>query len=178
VKQSSYAWSRSYALQALVDLDARDALVFTRIPACQHLHFLQMACEKIAKAHRCLGGAEPKTLMHSHGFAAKVLRQIARELLRRSAFAGGLEVAHSGVEAMVRQVAREVDLLAPAVDDSGRRPDNCEYPWEDASGVLHVPAEHTFGSLQMLHNHRAGTTFLKIVSLAAAELAGGLYATS
>jgi hypothetical protein len=137
-----------------------------------------MACEKISKAHRCLGGADPETLMHSHGFAAKILPQIARELLRRAAFAANLEVAHSSIEPMVRQLAREVDLLAPAVDDDGRRPDNCEYPWEDAGGILHVPAEHGFGPLETLHRHRAGATFLKIVATAAAELGSGSYAAS
>ncbi len=175
MKQSSYAWSRSYALQARVDLDARDALLLAPIPTCQHLHFLQMACEKIAKAHLCLGGANAKTLMHSHGYAAKVLPQIARELLRRSAFAGALSAAPGVIDAMVRHFAREVDLLAPSVDDGGRRPDNCEYPWEDSDGQLHTPSEHEFGSLGTLHKHRAGTTFLKIVGVAAAELASGSY---
>src|SRR5208282_551809 len=149
MKQSSHAWSRGYARQAQADLDAREVLLGATVPACQHLHFLQMACE-----------------------------QIARELLRRSAFAADLEVAPRGLEAMVRQLARKVDLLAPAVDDDGRRPDNCEYPWEDDGGALHVPAEHGFGPLGTLHRHRAGATFLKIVAAAAAELAGGFYAAS
>ena len=109
MKQSSYAWSRAYARQAQADLEAREALLGAPVPACQHLHFLQMACEKIAKAHRCLGGADPETLMHGHGFAAKVLPQVARELLRRSTFVADLQVKHVGIEAMVRQLAREVD---------------------------------------------------------------------
>ena len=95
MKQSSHAWSRAYARQAQADLDAREELLGATVPACQHLHFLQMACEKISKAHRCLGGANPETLRHSHGFAAKVLPQIARELVRRSAFAADLEVCAS-----------------------------------------------------------------------------------
>ncbi len=177
MKRSSYACSRSYALQAQADLKARESLLVAPVPSCQHLHLLQMACEKIAKAHRCLGGADPETLMGSHGVAANVLPQIARELMRRSVFAAGLAVAQGGVDAIVRQLAREVDLLAPAVDDGGRRPDNCEYPWEDAGGTLHVPAEYDFGSLETLHEHRAGATFLKIVIVAASELAGVAYAS-
>jgi hypothetical protein len=178
MKQSSFAWSRAYARQAQADLAAREELLGTTVPTCQQLHFLQMACEKISKAHRCLGGADPATLMHSHGFAAKVLPQIAREFLRRSAFAADLDVAHHGVEDMIRELAREVDLLAPAVDDDGRRPDNCEYPWESVGGGLFVPAEHAFGSLGKLHRHRAGATFLKIVTAAATELGGGAYVSS
>ncbi len=178
MKQSPYAWSRAYARQAQADLDAREALLNSGIPPCQQLHFLQMACEKICKAHRCLGGAEPETLMHSHGYAAKVLPQIARELLRRASFAAQLPVAQSQIVRMVQQLAREVELLSPAVDDNGRRPDNCEYPWEDAGGILHVPAEHGFGSLDALHRHRAGATFLKVVATAAEELGQGAYAAS
>jgi hypothetical protein len=49
----------------------------------------------------------------------------------------------------------------------------CEYPWEDAWGMLHVPAERGFGALENLHRHRAGSTFLKIVATAATELGGG-----
>lgn len=33
----------------------------------------------------------------------------------------------------VRNLSREIELLAPTVD-SLRRPDNCEYPWEDGTG--------------------------------------------
>ena len=120
----------------------------TAVPACQHLHFLQMACEKISKAYRCMGGTDPETLMHSHGFAAKVLPQVAGELLRQASFVAGLDEVHGGTMPMIRQLARETDLLAPSVDDDGRRPDNCEYPWEDNGGVLHVPAEHRFISLR------------------------------
>jgi hypothetical protein len=47
------------------------------------------------------------------------------------------------------------------------------YPWEDAHGVLHVPAEDDFPRLEALHQHRAGTTFLKIVATAVMELGGG-----
>ena len=61
MKQSSCAWSRAYARQAQADLEAREALLDATVPACQHLHFLQMACEKISKAHQCLGGADPET---------------------------------------------------------------------------------------------------------------------
>jgi len=177
MKQSAYAWSRAYAKQARADLMAREALLWTDCPPCQHLHFLQMACEKLAKAHRCLGGSEPSSLMGGHGVAARVLPQIAKEMLRRAAFRSDLETAPSALVSMVRQLAREIDLLAPSVDDDGRRPDNCEYPWESADGSLHVPAEHNFGSLERLHQHRAGATFLKLVTVATAELADGAYET-
>jgi hypothetical protein len=78
----------------------------------------------------------------------------------------GRRVAHEAV------VVRLVDLLAPSVDDDGRRKNNCEYPWEDDQGVLHVPAEDEFPRLETLHRHRTGATSLKIITTAAVELAG------
>ena len=45
--------------------------------------------------------------------------------------------------------------------------------YEDAHGVLHVPADDDFPRLEALHQHRAGTTFLKIVATAVMELGGG-----
>ncbi|MGP0063486.1 MAG: hypothetical protein ACLQGP_07810 [Isosphaeraceae bacterium] len=38
-------------------------------------------------------------------------------------------------------LAREIEVLAPAVKRGGQRPDNCEYPWEDDAGTLHVPLD-------------------------------------
>ncbi len=176
MKQSSHAWSRAYARQAQADLDVREVLLGATVPRLSAPALSADGLREDLQSPPLPGRSHPETLRHSHGFAAKVLPQIARELLRRSAFAADLEVAPRGLEAMVRQLAREVDLLAPAVDDDGRRPDNCEYPWEDDGGALHVPAEHGFGPLGTLHRHRAGATFLKFA--AAAELAGGFYAAS
>jgi hypothetical protein len=44
-------WARAYAKQALSDLDARDELAIRGVQKCHRLHFLQMAAEKICKAH-------------------------------------------------------------------------------------------------------------------------------
>ena len=49
-----------------------------------------------------------------------------------------------------KRLGREIELLNPSVDDSGRRPDNCEYPWKDGLGKLHVPADYDFPSLKLL----------------------------
>lgn len=61
-------------------------------------------------------------------------------------------------------MAREIELLAPAVDDGGRRPDNCEYPWEAGSQVV-VPAQHRFHGLSVLKSP-TGSEFLKLLRLA------------
>lgn len=68
----------------------------------------------------------------------------------------------------VKNLSREIELLAPTVD-SQRRPDNCEYPWEDAQGSVIVPAEYAFTTLSLL-SEQAGQELLKIIPLAIDEL--------
>jgi hypothetical protein len=62
-------------------------------------------------------------------------------------------------------MAREVELLAPSVNDGGNRPDNSEYPWEDkAAGVIRIPAEFTFPNLGViLQPSGARTIILKLI---------------
>lgn len=48
----------------------------------QKLHFLQMACEKVCKAHLCLQpGADPKDYQSSHAYTAKNLGIIVKQQL-------------------------------------------------------------------------------------------------
>ena len=65
----------------------------------------------------------------------------------------------------IEQLVGEIDRLHPSVDDGGRRPDNCEYPWDDGAGNVLAPAEQTFPNLDLLTQH-AGRTLLKIIAVA------------
>jgi hypothetical protein len=169
---STAAWSRAFAVQAKADLAARDVLLLAdSLPICEHLHFLQMACEKVAKAHRCWDGKDPKNLL-THGVTEKVISLIAKQLFARGVLQDG--ASRKSIDS-IRELAREVELLAPTVKDGNRRPDNCEYPWEDSQGVLHIPAEHHFRKLDDLASHPIGGVFLKVVVTAVEELAGGFY---
>ena len=59
----------------------------------------------------------------------------------------------------IKRLCQELDFLAPATDDEGQRPDNCEYPWETgaSSGPARVivPAEHEFPVLSLLQSTEA-----------------------
>jgi hypothetical protein len=160
-------WARGYAKQAGKDFEAFDKLKgLDGVPDCQYLHFLQMACEKLCKAHLCGNGTEPDELQSSHAFIADPLPVVARQQYARL---GGREQRdHSRTLRQMRQLAREIELLAPTVTDGGRRPDNCEYPWEDG-GRLHVPAEYSFPNLNLLHQP-AGRLLLKLIPAAIDEL--------
>jgi len=133
-------WRIAYAKQARADLQAREVLARdVKVPACQHLHFLQMACEKICKAYLCGMGTDPGALQKSHAYISKPLPAIIREQLVRRRSAQPRWVLEA-----IRALARRIELLAPSVDAAGTIPANCEYPWEGRSGMVHVPAEHNF----------------------------------
>ncbi len=159
-------WHTAFARQAKSDLAAREALLSDRsLPDCHQLHYLQMACEKLAKAHLIAGGADPSTLQASHAYVAKQLPIIARHYLAREAHS---RPKGTWIISAISKLARQIELLAPAVDDAGRSPSNCEYPWRLPDGRIVAPSDHRFG-LSLLYE-RAGTTLLKIVRLATNEL--------
>ncbi len=79
-----HEWASGYLEQAKSDLDARAVLcVSPHLPVCHELHFLQMACEKLAKGYLCRNGSNPEDLQTSHAYLAKVLPVIFREYFIR-----------------------------------------------------------------------------------------------
>jgi hypothetical protein len=159
-------WARAFAVQADADLKARESLAaHTELPPCQELHFLQMACEKLAKAHLYYSGNPPADIQSSHGHTAKQLPAILRETHRRLKRA---RLEH-WLDEEVRHLAAEISRLHPQVDGGGTRPDNCEYPWTDAQGKVVAPAEHAFSNLALAKSY-AGRELLKLLRLAAAEI--------
>ena len=164
-------WQRAFARQARADLDAEEVLrTHGAMPVCQHLHMLQMACEKLGKAFLCRGGTPPDRLQASHAYIRKVLPVMAMHYASRQPsppLAGW-----SWEMASIRQLAGEIEVLAPAVTRSRARTDNCEYPWLDGSGAVRAPCDEVFGSIEgLLSSPRVGPLFHKILRGAAADLA-------
>lgn len=140
-------WSKAFARQAQADWRAYECLLRSgaefELAQTEDLHFLQMAVEKFVKAHlywhRTMGNLEQ--LQSTHAVIAKHLPTIFRALYGRYQQGG----RPSGIAMrMVRQISAELDYLHPNNDGGGSRPDNCEYPWKDVAGVIHVPSEHPF----------------------------------
>jgi len=63
VKPTPDEWGKAFAKQALADFDAWNELQDNpAVPSSQKLLFLQMACEKLCKAHLCKQpGADPSS---------------------------------------------------------------------------------------------------------------------
>jgi hypothetical protein len=158
-------WAEAYARQAEADFKTWERLQgLDGVPDCHRLLFLQMACEKLTKAHLCVQGTDPETLQSSHAYTAETLPIVLRPLIAQMK----LKKAR-WVNQHVKHIAQEVEVLAPAVKRGGQRPDNCEYPWKDEGGRLHVPLDWPFTPSGLLLAP-AGRTFLNLVEFAIAQL--------
>jgi hypothetical protein len=161
------SWVTAYARQARADYAAWGAIQRdARFPECHRLLFLQMACEKLCKAYLIDNGSDPYVVQTSHAYIAGPLP----ELLRKHLAASKQKLKQvPWVLEHARHLAREIEMLAPAVRRGGQRPDNCEYPWEDDTGVIRSPLDWTFPVSALLESP-AGRTFLKLVQAAISRL--------
>lgn len=161
-------WLKQYARQA--DADFRAWELLERHPEalaadCHKLLFLQMACEKLCKAHLIGQGTSPSSLQSSHGYIAKPLPVVIREQLVDSQ---PNPKRRSSIVEHVKRLAREIEVLNPSITRDGLRPDNCEYPWA-VGGQVKSPLDWTFHPLQLC-TVPAGRTFLKLVRAAINQL--------
>jgi hypothetical protein len=153
-------WAKGYARQAGADFETWSLLQGNEaVPTCHKLLFLQMACEKLTKAHLCQAGSDPQRLQTSHAYVAKNLPIVLRQQMVVS---GANLKGAPWIPQHAKHLAQEIEMLAPAVKRGDQRPDNCEYPWEDAGGELHVPLDWSFAPANLLVAP-AGRTFLKLV---------------
>ncbi len=138
----------------------------SRVAECHRLHYLQMACEKIAKAYRLRDtNAALETAMNSHlGFTHFMNQFLGSAAMRRRY--RGRENALIQARQAANRLAREIEKLAPAVDRH-RSPANTEYPWADGERVV-VPCKYTYGNLSLL-NERGGVNLLKFIRIALDE---------
>jgi hypothetical protein len=143
-------WANAYARQSRSDFTVFEAFP-TAMPdgeLCHRLRYLQMACEKIAKAYRFRDTSTPmEVLLTSHVAFFKCIENVLRspEIKRR----------YNSRSAELRRllgragsVAREIERLAPAVDRD-HSPQNTEYPWEDGDNVV-LPCQYSYPNLDML----------------------------
>lgn len=154
-------WTRAFARQADADLRAWE--LYEKYPdmvaaECHKLLFLQMACEKLCKAHLLQCGDSPETIQSSHGYIAGPLPIVIKAQL---VYMGTASKKMEGVISNVRRLAGEIELLNPAVRRDGRRPDNCEYPWKAGDKVV-SPLDWTFHPLALV-GEPSGRTFLKLL---------------
>lgn len=158
---STEDWVLGYARQAAADFEAWERYEkhpVALVADCHKLLFLQMACEKLCKAHLVKSGRAPEKVQRSHRFKGHLCVVIRQEV----SFASDEPRKLRNTMVYVKHLANEIELLNPAMQRVGHRPDNCEYAWEDGGRVF-SPLDHTFIPLRLV-DQPAGRTFLKLVS--------------
>jgi hypothetical protein len=154
-------WALAYARQADADFKAWE--LYEQHPEavaaeCHKLLFLQMACEKLCKAHLIQAGTSPEFLQASHGYIANPLPIVIKQEIIST---GQSPKKMQGLLTLVRHLAEEIEVLNPAVRRDGQREDNCEYPWE-AGDEIRSPLDWTFHPLRLV-TVRGGPTFIKLL---------------
>ena len=130
---------------------------------CHRLHFLQMACEKIAKAYR-LRDAETFTTndLYSHVAFSKFILYFLRTQQLKERYRAQ-EAKRRQMERYARILAIEIEKLAPAVDRD-QTPENAEYPWIIGETIF-VPCRHRYPVSRLL-GEQGGRDILKLIEIA------------
>lgn len=158
---------RAFA-DAFIDQARSDWAVYRLLAAhddvvvCHELHYLQMVCEKLAKAYRLRDTkAAVDELVSKHTGFAKFVGPFFLAALKEEF--RGKDAQLAGLIARARTLAREIEKLAPAIDRTAA-PENAEYPWE-RDGKIVAPCRYVFSSLELLRQP-GGRAFLNLVERA------------
>jgi len=158
MESTELQWRKAFALQALSDLDAREHLAKTSLPLCHQLHFLQMACEKVCKAHQI---DDEGTFEEKHDVIAKTLPVLARQVFSSQDDFN----PKRGQRAAIQKMAQEIELLSPSCNSAKSRPDNSEYPWLNGKGEVQTPCLFSFSAI--FDNRRTMIQLIQVVRRAA-----------
>jgi hypothetical protein len=163
--------AQAFLIQARSDFEVYQQLQMQNsIPDCHWLHYLQMSCEKLAKAYRANAGEDFQTVSKSHvgfsKFAGPMYRQYSARYLGKAIRDNAPQIRN------IISLAREIELLQPSIDRD-LRPDNCEYPWPDSSGNIVSPVQYKFDLVRQLREP-SGKSFLKFVAVSLNDLADSI----
>lgn len=132
------------------------------VATCHKLHYLQMTCEKVAKAYRLRDTKSPvRELISRHTGFSKFITIFCRQALAEKYQGKSAQLTRVSKDSQT--LAREIEKLAPAIDRTVA-PENVEYPWERHDQVI-APCHYGFPSLDLLQQ-AGGRTFLKLVKQA------------
>ena len=159
--------AKAYAFQSQSDFRVYRALLqsadLLEIEECHRLHYLQMACEKIAKAYRLRDTISfSEEDLYSHVVFSGFIQTLLKAPQIKDRFRAN-DAKRRHLERYARSFAREIEKLAPAVDRT-QTPANVEYPWVEEQVVL-IPCQFSFASLSKLKD-ADGREFLKLIEIA------------
>jgi len=143
------AFANAFYRQAASDWQAYKTLAATPdLARCHSLHYLQMACEKLAKAYRLRDTAsDVDEIVSKHTGFAKFINSFLRSPALVAEYKGR-DAQHQSVCADAAKFAREIE----------------KYPWQRGDHVL-VPCEYDYPALSLL-SAAGGRSFLKLIDRA------------
>jgi hypothetical protein len=157
------AFAEAFIAQARSDWSVHHLLAERKdVVACHELHYLQMVCEKLAKAYRLRDTRSPVDgLVSKHTGFAKFVGPFFAAVLKDDYRDKDAQLR--GLITRARALAREIEKLAPAIDRAAA-PENSEYPWERDERVI-APCRYPFPSLELLRQP-GGRAFLNLIERA------------
>jgi hypothetical protein len=154
------SWHEAFLEQAKSDWRTYEAIQRLSLDACQILHYLQMATEKLGKAMLLAEGIDITKVRTSHKAFTRFLQMIARKPGVQNHLRMSARQLHVYIQSLL-PLAVEFEKLAPALAKDGP---NAEYPWTDPSGSIHVPASFPFFATSQLKG-QAGRKLLNLIRL-------------
>jgi len=118
------SWQRAFLKQALHEWAAYQKTLLPSWSACDRLHYLQMATEKLGKALLIGGNTSLERLLSSHSAFVKFLHVASNN----HNLPAKLGLTKAQVKAYIRDflpIAHEIEILAPTLAQGGPNP---EYP--------------------------------------------------
>lgn len=135
-------WRAAFLAQARSDDEVRRILNARRVAYSHQLHYLQMVCEKLARAF-LVDPAADEPPPRTHAAFVRLLQVIkGRPDIRRQVGYQDSKVFRAFIDSLLPTASR-IEALAPSA--AGDRHPNPEYPWWDPAGqTVHVPATFEF----------------------------------
>ena len=162
------AFANAYYRQASSDWQVYRTLEAGKLPRCHALHYLQMACEKLAKAYRLRDTSSKEAkIRKSHTGFAKFINAFLRSPALMAEYQGQL-ARHQAVCKSAARFAEAIEKLAPSIDQE-TSPENAEYPWERGRSVI-TPCEYDYPALSLL-SAAGGRAFLNLIDRALRDYA-------
>jgi len=141
-------WQIAFLKQARNDWAAYQRTLHSPWSVSDRLHYLQMTTEKLGKA-LLLGSKMDFELATSRHTAFVKFLRVANHNYNLHSKLGLTRAQLQLYFSRFLPIAREIEVLAPALSQGGPNP---EYPWADKSGQVYVPADYEFPLVELLQS--------------------------
>jgi hypothetical protein len=133
-------WTKGLLKQAQSDYEMYGKLSDPSVPICHRLHYLQMACEKLAKAFSRKKNTHPPK---RHTALVSFLQHSKQRNIYEALGYANNPLAYSAYIDSLMDIALKIENLAPAGGGKDGKV-NPEYPWKDAVGNIQVPVDYPY----------------------------------